>query len=123
MAEKIEVVRGSVELTTPDKPFGSQSVFDAPNAHVGLTRLGPGAVTGWHHHGERTFYGYYIEGSATLESGPGGSVKTHLATGDLFRIPPRLVHRDVANPKTTSLIVTISVGEGPLSVAVEGPDG
>jgi alpha/beta hydrolase fold len=36
------------------------------------SRVEPGIVSGWHHHGDYTVYGYVVSGTVRLEGGPGG---------------------------------------------------
>jgi len=120
MAERVEVVRGSAELAGPGKPFGGQSVFDRAEAHVGLSRLGPGTTTPWHHHGSRTFVGYVIEGSVVIEVG-GKDQACPAGPGDFFRIPAHLIHRDVNATEATVLLATVAIGTGPLSFPAAGP--
>ncbi len=123
MPDRVEVVRASEEETEPRSPVGGQPVFDVPGAHVGLTRLSPGAVTSWHHHGTCNFFGYMLKGTVKLESGPGGSQSERIPEGHFFRIPPHLVHRDVNDSGDMALIAIACVGEGPMSVNVDTPEG
>ncbi len=122
MADRVEVVRGSGEKAGPGQPYGGLTVFDVPGAHVGLTRLGPGAATPWHHHGACNFFGFVIQGEVTLEFGPGGRETERVREGHFLRIPPHLVHRDVNETSSDALVATACVGEPPRSVVVDGPD-
>jgi uncharacterized RmlC-like cupin family protein len=122
MPVSIEIVRASPDLAGAGKPFGGQSVFDSAEAHVGLSRLSPGAVTHWHHHAARIFFGYLVEGSLSFEYGSRGATSARVAAGDFFRISPGLVHRDVNAGPERALVATVSVGGGPLSVPVDGPE-
>jgi len=121
VAERIEVVRGEPDRAGPGKPYGGQPVFDAPGIHVGLTRLGPGARTPWHHHGSREFVGYVISGSVTFEFDSDGVKREEASEGQFFRIPPMVVHRDVNESDGTTLIAVVSAGGGPLSVEAPAP--
>lgn len=121
MEDDVVVVRPSADQAGPGKPYGGQSVFDVPGSHVGLSRLSPGAVTAWHHHAACNFYGYVIEGTVTLEFGPGGHRSEAVSAGHFLRIPPHLVHRDVNQTDRTVLVATVCVGEGPMSEIVDGP--
>ncbi len=122
MSSPIEVEKAAAEKAGPGQPFGGQPVFQVPGAHVGLSRLGPAAVTPWHHHGTCNFFGYVIAGTVKLEFGPGGKESQRIAAGHFFRIPPGLVHRDVNDTHETALIATACIGEGPLSTLVDSPD-
>jgi quercetin dioxygenase-like cupin family protein len=122
MGARIEVVRGSAEKASPGQPFGGQAIFDVPGIHVGLSRLAPGAVTAWHHHAACEFYAYVIEGTITLESGPGGRSVTTASAGEFVRIPPGLVHRDLNRTGATVLVAAFCVGPPPFSVPVDTPE-
>ncbi len=120
----IEVVR------SPDLKPGAVSpglerglAFDGGPVQVGRTRLLPGTVGDWHHHGRRTLYGVVMAGRLRFDYGPrGGSVVT-VEVGDYFRIPPGVVHRDVnPDPSASAVLVSFSVGDGPTVVPVSGPD-
>lgn len=121
MEDRVEIVQSAPHKAGPGKPYGGQPIFEVPGSHVGLTRLSPKAVTPWHHHGACNFYGYVIEGTVTLEFGAGGRNVEHVEPGQFLRIPPHLIHRDVNQTEETVLIATICVGEGPMSVVVDGP--
>ncbi len=123
MSGRVEVVKADIAKTGPGKPFGGQPVFDTPGAHMGLSRLAPGAVTPWHHHGACNFFGYVVQGTVRLEFGPGGRESADISEGHFLRIPPHLVHRDVNNTDGTVLIATACVGEGPMSTTVDAPEG
>jgi uncharacterized RmlC-like cupin family protein len=87
------------------------------------SRVEPGVVSGWHHHGDYDIYGYIVSGAARFGSGPGGRDAISVGPGDFFRVPARTVHRDV-NPssKEGQEIILFLRGSGPMVVNVEGPD-
>jgi quercetin dioxygenase-like cupin family protein len=87
------------------------------------SRVDPGVVSGWHHHGDYDIYGYVVSGSARFESGPGGRDAISVDPGDFFCVPARTVHRDV-NPSATEgqEVILFLRGSGPMVVNVEGPD-
>ncbi len=122
MSDRVEIVRALGNEIAKGQPFGGQPVFEVPGAYVGVTRLGPGAVTPWHHHGACNFFGYVLEGTVTIQFGPRGELSEKVAAGHFLRIPPRLVHRDLNETEASARIATMCVGEGPMSTAVAGPD-
>ena len=71
------------------------------------SRVDPGVVSGWHHHGDYDVYGYAIS----------------VGPGDFFHVPARSIHRDV-NPSTIEgqEVVLFLRGTGPMVVNAEGPD-
>ncbi len=82
-----------------------------------------GVVTGWHHHGQRSLYGYVVAGEGRFEFGPGGIKSVEVKTGDYFYVPANLIHREV-NPSDREEYETVyvSTGSGPLTVNVDGPE-
>ena len=86
------------------------------------SRVEPGNMTGWHHHGDREVLGHVLRGRARFEFGPGGRSTTEVEEGGFFHVPVGLVHRDV-NPEDVPQELIISfVGDGPLAVNVGGPE-
>jgi uncharacterized RmlC-like cupin family protein len=119
---RIEVVpRPAVDLALLDG-FGRRQVFDTETVRVGETRVGPGVASHWHHHGERTLFGYVLTGQVVLEFGPRGAESVRPTAGDFFRIPAGLVHRDVNPGQSETRIVSIIIGRGPPAVEVSGPE-
>jgi uncharacterized RmlC-like cupin family protein len=123
--KEIEVVRSS-ELKaghwTPgsvrEKAFGSIHRYIV----VSRTRIAGGAMSDWHHHGTRHLYGFLEAGSMRLEYGSKGASAAAVGQGDLFHIPPRLVHRDVnPNREQELVVVNILVGRGESVINVKGP--
>jgi quercetin dioxygenase-like cupin family protein len=55
---------------------------------------GTGRSEQWHHHGEHHLVAYVIAGAIRIESGPGGSLVSEYAPGDVIYIEPRTVHRE-----------------------------
>jgi quercetin dioxygenase-like cupin family protein len=87
------------------------------------SRTEPGTVSGWHHHGDHEVYGYVASGSASFETGPGGTDAVFIGSGGFFHVPPNTVHREI-NPSATegNEVILFLVGTGPLVDNVEGPD-
>ncbi|HBY93297.1 MAG: cupin domain-containing protein [Ardenticatenaceae bacterium] len=87
------------------------------------SRVDPGTVSGWHHHGDYTVYGYVVSGTARLESGPGGRDAITVGPGGFFSVPPHTVHREM-NPSATEggEVILFLQGTGPTVVNVEGRD-
>lgn len=95
--------------------------FETERATLMRARAEPGAVSGWHHHGDRDVLAYVVQGAARFEFGPGGGESTVVEAGGFFRVPAGLIHRDVNPLDSAQEIVLAVVGEGPLVVNVEGP--
>ncbi len=97
--------------------------FDSPGVLISQSRIDPEVSSDWHHHAQRTLYGYLVQGELRFDFGPGGSRAVQFSAGDYFCIPPGIVHRDV-NPSrdVQALVVAVLVGEGPPTVNTAGPD-
>ena len=100
-----------------------ESAFEIRGATLMRARAEPYAVSGWHHHGDRDVLGYVVRGSARFEFGINGLDSVDVEEGGFFHVPAGLVHRDV-NPRDQpqEIILTV-VGEGPLVVNCDGPQG
>ncbi|HSG12270.1 MAG TPA: cupin domain-containing protein, partial [Gaiellaceae bacterium] len=80
-------------------------------------------ASGWHHHGDREVLGYVVRGQARFEFGPGGRESTEVGTGGFFHVPRGIVHRDVNPADEPQELVLAFIGQGPLVVNVDGPEG
>ena len=119
----IEVVRSdSLHRGYSTPGIFRNKAFETDTVLVSHTRLAGGAVSGWHHHGDRHLYGLVLSGRMRLEYGPTGKDAVEVSAGDFFHIPPRLIHRDV-NPESTRETVdtAVLVGPGPPVINVDGP--
>jgi len=87
------------------------------------SRVDPGVVSGWHHHGDHAVYGYVVSGTARLEGGPGGKDVITVGPGGFLYVPPYTVHREI-NPSSTEggEVILFLAGAGAMVVNVEGPD-
>jgi quercetin dioxygenase-like cupin family protein len=119
----IEVVRESdLKPGDPTPGMTRRRAFDVNGAVVAQSRIAAGVVSGWHHHGNRTVFGYVVSGRLRFDFGLGGKDSIEVRPGEYFRIPLKAIHRDV-NPSSTEdvLVVNVLVGEGPSLVNVAGP--
>jgi uncharacterized RmlC-like cupin family protein len=98
-----------------------ETAFETPHATLMRARAEPRAASGWHHHGDRDVLGYVVRGLARFEFGDGGRDSVEIAAGGFFRVPARLVHRDVNPLDEPQEIVLAIVGDGPLVVNVDDP--
>jgi quercetin dioxygenase-like cupin family protein len=120
-------IRGLEHDTLSEAP-GSPGIsrhlaFNGDDFLVVRSRVEPGIVSGWHHHGDLNVYGYIVSGTARFENGPGGRDATSVGPGDFFHVPARTVHRDV-NPSgnESQEVILFLRGSGPMVVNVKGPD-
>jgi quercetin dioxygenase-like cupin family protein len=87
------------------------------------SKVEPGRVSGWHHHGDYTVYGYVVAGTARFESGPGGRDVISVEPGGFFSVPPYTVHREI-NPSSSEAgeVILFLRGTGMMVVNVADPD-
>jgi uncharacterized RmlC-like cupin family protein len=81
----------------------------------------PGAVSGWHHHGEHESTIYVVRGSLHMQFGPDGNESFDARAGDFVQVPPGAVHRESNPADDASLLVVFRHGHGEPTVNVDGP--
>ncbi|MBI3841200.1 MAG: cupin domain-containing protein [Thaumarchaeota archaeon] len=120
--ETIEVMKaGKLNPGSSTIGINRERAFDSKGALVAKSTVAGGSVSSWHHHGARQLFGFVVSGTLKLEVGPPGE-SVVVSTGDFFRIPPGLVHRDVnPDPSLPAVIVNILLGDGDPVVNVPGP--
>ncbi|WP_328432443.1 cupin domain-containing protein [Streptomyces sp. NBC_00453] len=98
-----------------------QEAFATEGMWSGFVRTEPGAVSGWHHHGDHESVIYVVTGSLRMEFGPGGSRTVEAGPGDFLHVPKGAVHRESnPSPEPADIIVT-RAGTGQSTFNVEGP--
>jgi uncharacterized RmlC-like cupin family protein len=123
MGETIRVVpNGALETGPLTSGMARGQAFVSDNLWVGNVHTSPGAISGWHHHGEHTTYGYVVSGKARFEFGPRGAESADVGAGDFFMVPPKTVHRESNPASEESAAVLVRIGAGPTVINVEGPD-
>ena len=127
MAERglaVQLVRRDERRPASGLPVGSigEEAFADPGAWVGVIRLPPGAVSGWHHHGAWDSYACVQRGVLRWEFGPAGREAIEVGPGDVGRMPGEVVHRDVSAGEEDLEMILFRAGEGPLTMDVDGPD-
>ncbi|WP_432477131.1 cupin domain-containing protein [Nocardioides sp. GXQ0305] len=88
---------------------------------TGLVDTEPGAVSGWHHHGDHETTLYIVSGRMRLESGEGGGHVVEAGPGDFIRVPAGAVHRESNPGEEPSRAVIVRCGTGEPTVNVDGP--
>jgi uncharacterized RmlC-like cupin family protein len=123
MSEPLHVVHPDELVSAdPTKGMDRRRAFEAPGLWAGIVDTAPGAVSGWHHHGEHESSLYIVEGAMRLEFGPGGGSVVEARAGDFVHVPARVVHRESNPDPTVSRAVIARAGEGVPTVNVDGPD-
>ena len=84
----------------------------------GTVSVGPGVMSGWHHHGTHETSIHVLKGSLRMEF-TGGAFEAK--EGDFIHVPAGAVHRE-SNPGTEpNLAVFSRAGSGTVTVNVEAP--
>ncbi len=123
MTEPIRIVHNdALESGPPTAGMTRKTAVAGEDNWMGEVRTEPGVMSGWHHHGEHTTYGYIIEGSARVEFGPGGHENLEGHAGDFFIVPPHTVHREGNPGAHEHVLAVVRVGTGPSVINVDGPD-
>jgi len=124
MQDEPRVVRTGERRPASGLPAGAagKEAFAEPGAWVGFLRLPPGAASGWHHHGAWESYACVTAGVLRWEFGADGSEYVEVAAGDVGRMPPWVVHRDVSAGDDELEMVLFRAGHGELTVPVTGPE-
>jgi uncharacterized RmlC-like cupin family protein len=100
-----------------------RQAVDTGTMWAGTATTAPGAVSGWHHHGEHDSTIYVVSGTLRMEYGAGGRDTFDAVAGDVVQVPAGAVHRE-ANPfDVESLLVVVRCGTGEPTVNVDGPAG
>jgi uncharacterized RmlC-like cupin family protein len=122
VTEEIRIVpNGALESGPSTGGMTRKTAVAGDDIWMGEVRTEAGAMSGWHHHGEHTTYGYIIAGRARVEFGPGGGQSLEGASGDFFVVPPHTVHREGNPGSEEQVLVAIRLGNGPSVINVEGP--
>jgi len=113
----------AAELTDADPTPGMarRLATHAAGMWSGTVDTEPGAVSGWHHHGDYETTLYVVSGRLRLESGPDGGNVVEAGPGDFLRVPAGAVHRE-SNPSTEpALAVIVRCGTGDPTYNTDGP--
>ena len=123
MSGSVHVVpNAKLEAGPPTPGMVRSSAFVAENTWAGEARTSTGVVSGWHHHGAHSTYGYVVSGKIRFEFGRGGGESVEAGPGDFFEVPPHTVHREGNPGPQEQVVVVVRVGTGPTVINVEGPD-
>jgi uncharacterized RmlC-like cupin family protein len=116
------VAAGETVPADPSPGMVRERAFETPGMWVGLVHTQPGAVSGWHHHGEHETSLYVVAGAMRLEFGPGGRAAVEAGPGDFLHVPAHAVHRESNPGPDVSTAVVNRAGTGAPTVNVAGPD-
>jgi uncharacterized RmlC-like cupin family protein len=123
MAAPIVVIpREKFVDSDPTTGMRRQRAIDVAGLWSGLVHTDPGAVSGWHHHGQHETTLYVVCGAMQLEFGPGGSSVVEAGPGEFIYVPPYVVHRESNPSDQLATAVIARSGSGLPTVNVDGPD-
>ena len=88
----------------------------------GVVHTAPGAVSGWHHHGDHESVIYVASGALRMESGAHGLDVFDAVPGDFVYVAPHAIHREGNTTDDVAMLVVTRSGQGPSVVNVEGPE-
>ena len=106
----------------PSPGMSRRRAFEAPGLWAGVVHTEPGAVSGWHHHGEHETSLYVVAGAMRLDFGPGGGSSVVAGPGDFLHVPAQVVHRESNPGDVESTAVIARSGAGAPTVNVDGPE-
>lgn len=109
----IRVVTRGERVDNVPTPGMERLEAEIEGARIIAVRTDPGLVSGWHHHGTYTTFGYVISGRLRLESGPGGVSVVEAGPGDFFIVPPDTTHRESNTADEEQVVVGFRAGSGP----------
>lgn len=121
--DKLQALEHNSLAEAPGSPGISRHLaFEGDDFRVIRSRVDPGVISGWHHHGEYGVYGYVISGTAQFEGAPGSGEVITVGLGDFFHVPPGKVHRDINPSEDEEQEVLLFLrGSGPMVINVDDP--
>ncbi len=123
MREVKVVTKEELHPVAPTPGIFRAAAFESDDVIFVQSTVNPGAITGWHYHGDRDVYGYMVSGRLHLEYGKGGKSSAAVGPGEFFHVSSGMVHRDINPSQEEGQVVIVAfVGKGPLVVNVSGPE-
>ena len=109
-----------VETATPGvtrfEAFADEHVW------VGRVENTPHQASDWHVHPGHDTYAHCTRGRFFVEFGRGGSERIEIAPGDFALIPKGVVHREGNAGADENDGIVVRVGQGPVTVNLDGPE-
>lgn len=113
---KVSIGERTAGHPTPGMTRSEAIVLDDIWSGTALTE--PGAVSGWHHHGDHDTIVYVVRGAFDVETADG---VVRAAEGDFVHVPAHVIHREGNSSGAPSEVVLVRRGSGPAVVNVDGP--
>jgi uncharacterized RmlC-like cupin family protein len=89
---------------------------------AGLVHTEPGAVSGWHHHGDHESVIYVLSGQLRMEFGAHGEEVFDALPGEFVHVPPYRIHREGNRTDRLATLVVTRSGQGESVINVDGPE-
>ena len=102
----------------PTAGMTRQHAITADGLTSGTVSVGPGVMSGWHHHGTHETSIYVRKGTLHMEFA-GGAFDAR--EGDFIHVPAGAVHRESNPGSEPNLAVFSRAGSGAVTLNVEGP--
>ncbi len=112
---------GALTPADPTPGMTRQLALHEAGMWTGLVDTEPGAVSGWHHHGDHETTLFVVSGRMRLESGAAGGHVVEAGPGDFIRVPAGAVHRESNPSDETARAVVVRCGTGAPTINVDGP--
>ena len=110
------------QVATPTPGVTRSEAFANDGVWVGLIENEPRQASGWHVHPGHDTYAHVQEGRFFVEFGPGGTERIEMAPGDFLLIPRGVVHREGNAGADRTVGVAVRVGQGQVTVNLDGPE-
>ena len=126
----VRIVRaGELDPNTPQTPGMSREAAittasaGAEKLWAGTVDIGPGAMTGPHHHGPVESIIYVVVGRARMRWGKRLEFVADAGPGDFIFVPPYVPHQEInALTEETLSCVVVRSGQEPVVVNLDLPD-
>lgn len=119
-SEPLRLIKKEALGTDPNPTPGMTRAhaIEVPGLTSGTVSVGPGVMSGWHHHGTHETSIHVLKGSLRMEHAGGAFEAT---VGDFIHVPAGAVHRE-SNPGTEANLAVFSrAGSGTVTVNVGSP--
>jgi len=117
---ELRLIRKDALQADPNPTSGMtrKHAITADGLTSGTVSVGPGVMSGWHHHGTHETSIYVLKGTLHMEFASGAF---DAREGDFIHVPAGAIHRE-SNPGTEPNLAAFSrAGTGTVTVNVDAP--
>jgi uncharacterized RmlC-like cupin family protein len=123
VSDPIRLVRANELTDGPSTPgMSRRQALATDRVWAGLVHTQPGAMSGWHHHGDHESVIYVLSGALRMEFGPHGDDTFDAQPGEFIHVPPYSIHRESNTTDGLATLVVTRSGHGESVVNVDGPE-